>query len=162
MQFPLSPASRELIRMRVGDTAYVRWARMPLGLCIAQATAQAFVDKHFCWRGEQMAYLDDIAARHMKHDASGNIDLADWWTKFVDTCIEHNVTVNATKTRLFTRKTSILGHTVSHNKIEPIASRLAALQHLPAPPSKGSCGASSPCFSGTSRARPTCRSTWRR
>jgi hypothetical protein len=140
MQFPLAPASSDLIRMRVSDNSYVRWTRMPPGLCTAQATAQAFVDRHFCWRGEQMAYLDDIAARHMKTDSQGNIDLNDllrWWTKFVDTCIEHNVTINATKTKLFTRSATILGHAVSHNKIEPIQSRLDALLQLTAPHNKG-------------------------
>jgi hypothetical protein len=58
----------------------------------------------------------------------------------VDVHIKHSVTVNATKSSLFNKEVTVLGHRVSHNHIAPIRERVLELQNIEAPSTRSDLG----------------------
>ena len=128
-QIELDEDSRNLVHVLANNQRY-RYTRLTMGLQSAPSMAQRVAELMFGDLPNVQIYLDDITLAAAPEHALEMI------TRFVDRCIKHNVTVNASKSLLLQSSIPLLGHQVSHDRIAPLESRLSVLRNWPAPRSR--------------------------
>ena len=128
-QIPLSNESKEITAFSTGDELY-QYTRMPFGIsngpsCFSRLVSIVLagfsIDK-------AQAYLDDILVAGKDFaDHLANLEQVFCRLK------RHGLKLNATKCDLFRRRVNYLGHVISKDGIEPLASNVQAIKDFPTP-----------------------------
>ena len=103
--------------------------KLPFGLKQATSTFQRVMNGIMLpFAAESTVYVDDVTL--MAQNVDGQIELLE---RVLPTLIKAGVRLNPKKTSLCKSKIDVLGHTVSHNRIEIHKDKLAAIANLQPP-----------------------------
>ncbi|XP_022892004.1 uncharacterized protein LOC111406872 [Olea europaea var. sylvestris] len=130
-QIPISPEDQEKTTFTCpyGTFAY---RRMPFGLCNAPATFQRCMMAIFSDMVEKCieVFMDDFSVFGASFDGClNNLEIV------LKRCEETNLVLNLEKCHFMVQEGIILGHRISHKRIEVDKAKIQVIEKLPSPPS---------------------------
>lgn len=128
-QVPLSVSDRPYTAFEAGGSLY-QFCRLPFGVTNGVAAFQRFIDNFIAEHKLQgtVAYLDNVTIygeNRKEHD--GRLQA------FMSAAADCGLTLNHDKCLFSVSKLSLLGHLISHNRIQPDPDHLKPLLEMPVP-----------------------------